>query len=98
ARDVLRGSALDILPLEHEDELPVPEERHLRRRWRVTREITARPPGRLGVLAGEHGEELARAPGVRDREGRRGAGVARGAAAYGVHHHERRVPGGAERG
>src|SRR5881296_3178959 len=90
-RDVLGGPSLDVLALEHEDELPVLEERHLWRRRRVTPEVAAGALSRLGVLAGEDREESFGPARMPERERRGGSRVPGGAAAHGVHDDERRV-------
>src|SRR6266516_3742177 len=94
--DVLRRPPLDVLALEHEHELSVLEESHLRGRGRVVGEVGAGARGRIGVLAGKHRQQPL-GP-LRMLQGERGGGtrVARRAAAYRVHHDERGFSGRAE--
>src|SRR2546426_10730232 len=89
-RDVRRGAPFDVLPLEHEGQRPVFEQRDLGRRRLIAREIAARPRRGVGVLTGEYGQQLLRPLRVLDRQLRGRARVARGTAAHGVHHDERR--------
>src|SRR5690349_21128974 len=89
--DRVRGTSLDLPPLEHEDHLAVLHQRDLRRRRRIAGEIAASARSSIRVLAGEHGGELIGLGAVlqRHRDGR--ARHPRGTTADGIHDHERRT-------
>src|SRR5688572_5870401 len=53
-RDLHRVAVLELLALEHEDELAVAQEAHRWRRGPVALEVAARSIGRLDVSTGEH--------------------------------------------
>src|SRR5574341_1084966 len=89
-RDVPGVASLDLPPFQHEDELPLFQQSDLGRRRGVAREVAPGARGGIGVLAGEHGGEVPGTVPVSDRERRRRARVAGGAAAHRIHDHKDR--------
>src|SRR6476620_605092 len=88
-RDRVSGAAFDLPALEHEHDLAILQQADRRRAGRIAREVGACLRGRLDVLAGEDRRRVVGLHGVAQRRSHRGACVASGAAAHGVHHHQR---------
>src|ERR1700693_2987772 len=92
-RDVVGAAPLDLMTLQHVDELSILEQRDLGRARSVAGEITPRSLHCVDILAGEHGRERAWPGVVLDRLCYRRPCVPRGAAAHRIDDYESRALG-----